>query len=345
MQIVHQLARQYKQLYVVQRTPASVDVRDQQETDEEWFDNEVARSKGWHRERMRNFHQHFTLGGITAANLVNDGWTRAPCLVGITGYPGGFKLPKEIPAYTAKLVKVDTPRQNRVHARVNQEVRDPDTTEKLKPWNPVWCKRPLFHDDYLQTFNQDNVTLVDTNGKGIDQMMADSLMINDIAYQTNIAVFATGLNGVFMSKEWPRVDPTTLHGAIDANFPNLFLSGPQQTSISGNYRFNLDECAKHISYILTEEKRRANGVHFTVAPSVEAAEDWGMQVMMHSAPMGVTVRSTPGYFNLEGDLGRAPPEQQMGLEKSDLWSSGIEHWFGIIVNWRAGGDMKGIVVS
>ncbi|KAJ5827284.1 hypothetical protein N7447_004047 [Penicillium robsamsonii] len=363
VQIVPQLAKWCKHLYVIQRTPASVDVRDQQETDEEWFRKEVAQSNGWQRERMRNFHQHFTLGKMPAVNLVNDGWTRAPGLVGLTGYTEGPKTPEEIPAYTARLVEIDAPRQKRIHARVDEEVKDPFTAEKLKPWYPVWCKRPLFHDDYLKTFNQDNVTLIDTDGNGIDRMTADSLVIDDKSYQVDVVVFATGflappagtpseksnmsiigLNGVSMSEEWPRFGPTTLHGAIDVKFPNLFLCGPQQASTSGNYRFNLDEYAKHISYILTEAKRRAGGVQFVVAPSTEAAEDWGMQLMMHSAPMGVAIGCTPGYFNLEGDLDRMPPQKQMVLARSGLWGSGIEHWLGIIEKWRAEGDMKGILV-
>ncbi|CAG8936134.1 unnamed protein product [Penicillium salamii] len=363
VQIVPQLARWCKQLYVVQRTPASVDVRDQRETDEEWFYQEVARSKGWQRERMRNFHQHFTLGERPTLNLVNDGWSRAPGLVGITGYTEGPKSPEEIPAYMARLVEIDASRQSRIHARVDEEVEDPITAEKLKPWYPVWCKRPTFHGDYLKAFNKDNVTLVDTDGKGIDCMTTDSVVIGDKTYQADIVIFATGFlappagtpaektnmsiigfNGVSMSDEWSRRGPTTLHGVIDAKFPNLFLSGPVQGSLSGNFRFSLDEYAKHISYILIEAKRRANGAKFSVAPSVEAAEDWGMQVMMHSPPMGVAIGCTPGYFNLEGDLDRKSPEQLMVSARSGLWGSGIEHWLGVIEDWRADGGMKGILV-
>lgn len=332
VQIVPELAKWCKHLFVVQRTPASVDFRDQRETDNDRFHKDIAQSKGWQRVRMRNFHQHFTLGEMSKVNLVNDGWTRAPGLVGLTGCPEGPKLPEEIPVYTENLTEIDIPRQNNIHARIDEEVKDSTTAEKLKPWYPTWCKRPLFHDNYLKTFNQDNVTLIDTDGKGIDLMTTDSLVIGDKSYPADVVVFATGflappagtpaekanisiigLNGVSMSKEWPRFGPTTLHGVIDAKFPNLFLSGPQQASTSGNYRFNLDEYAKHISYILAEAKHRAKGAHFAVAPSTEAAEDWSMQVMMHSAPMGVAIGCTPGYFNLEGDLDRVPPEHQMVL--------------------------------
>lgn len=363
VQAVPHLAKWSKHLYVVQRTPASVDVRDQRETDEEWFHREVARSKGWQRERMRNFHQHFTLGKAPDVNLVDDEWTRAPGLVGLTGYTEGPKDPRDIQAYATRLVEVDAPHQKRIHARVDREVKDPATAEKLKPWYPIWCKRPLFHDDYLKTFNEENVTLVDTDGKGIDRITSDSLVIGDKTYQADVIVFATGflappagtpaekanmtiigLDGVSMSNEWPRVGPTTLHGVIDAKFPNLFLSGPQQASTSGNYRFNLDEYAKHMSYILAEAKRRANGAPFVVAPSPEAAEDWSMEVTNHAAPMAVAVGCTPGYFNLEGELDKVPPEYQMVLARSGLWGSGIEHWIGVIEDWRAKGDMKGIEV-
>ncbi|KAJ5628463.1 hypothetical protein N7490_010691 [Penicillium lividum] len=364
VQVVPQLAKWCKHLYVIQRTPASVNFRDQRETDEEWFLKEVSATKGWQRERMRNFHQHFTLGELPALNLVNDEWTRAPGLVGLTGNPEGPKLPEDIPAYKARLVEVDVPYQKRIHARIDEEVNDPAIAEKLKPWHPIWCKRPLFHDDYLKSFNQDNVTLVDTDGKSVDKMTANSVVVGDKAYEVDLVIFATGflappagspaekasmsiigLNEVSMSKEWPRLGPTTLHGVIDTKFPNLFISGPQQASTSGNYRFTLDEYAKHIAYILAESKRRASDVPIVIAPSAEAAEDWAMQVMMHSAPMGAVMGCTPGYFNLEGELDRVPPEQQMVLARSGIWGWGIEHWIGVIEKWRADGDMKGIVVS
>jgi len=44
-------------------------------------------------------------------------------------------------------------------------VIDPATAEALKPWYGYFCKRPCFHDEYLQTFNRDNVTLVDTQAR------------------------------------------------------------------------------------------------------------------------------------------------------------------------------------
>ncbi|KAJ5714264.1 uncharacterized protein N7483_011445 [Penicillium malachiteum] len=365
VQIVPILAKWCKHLYVVQRTPSAVDTRDQRKTDIEWFHQHVASGPGWQRARIKNFHRHLVLDETEkpAINLVNDGWTRAPGLLGLTGHPNGPMTPDEIPAYRARLIELDTPRQNRIRARVDQQVHDPIIAEKLKPWYPTWCKRPAFHDDYLQAFNRTNVTLIDTDGKGVDEIKPEGLIIGDRKYNVDVIIFATGyqappsgspaekanmtmigVNGVSLSEEWAVKGPATLHGVLDAKFPNLFLSGPQQASTSGNYRFNLDELAKHTAYILAECNRRAKGAKFAVAPSVEATEEWAMQVIMRSAPFGVMAGCTPGYLNLEGDIEKVPPEKRMILARSSVWGWGIENWIDVIEKWRDEGSMKGIVV-
>ncbi|KAJ5587878.1 uncharacterized protein N7459_003643 [Penicillium hispanicum] len=363
VQVVPHLARWSKHLYVLQRTPAAVDRRDQRETDEEWFRKTVAQSKCWQRERMKNFHQHFTLDEQPEINLVDDGWTRAPGLVGLAGNANGPKSLEEVAAYTAKLYDIDHPRQSRIRVRVDEQVKDPAIAAKLKPWYPSWCKRPLFHDEYLDTFNRDNVTLVDTDGKGIDSLTEDSITVGNESYPVDVIVFATGFrapaagssadkanmtvvgtDGISMSEEWDRVGPTTLHGVLDAKFPNFFLSGPAQASLSGNYRFNLDELAKNAAYIIAESKRRADGKPFAVAPTAEAAEAWATQVMMHGAPLAVVLGCTPGYGNLEGDIDRAPVEKQMVMARSGIWGWGIEDFVAVIEAWRAEGDMQGIEV-
>jgi cation diffusion facilitator CzcD-associated flavoprotein CzcO len=276
IQAVPQLASWCKHLYVIQRAPASVDIRDQREMDVHRFNAEVCRGKVWQRERMRNFNAHFTLGEPPAVNLVDDEWTRVPGLVGVTGNPNGPILPSEIAPYTSKLIEIDISRQNRIRTRVDEQVNDPVTAVKLKPWYPSFCKRPLLHDDYLATFNKSNVSLIDTDGKGADRITADSLLIGKEEYKADILIFATGYrspstgttankanltiigkNGVSMSTEWPRFGPTTLHGILDVKFPNLFLSSPQQARLSGNYAFTMGEYAKHAAYRPLPKPRRA----------------------------------------------------------------------------------------
>jgi cation diffusion facilitator CzcD-associated flavoprotein CzcO len=364
VQIVPHLARWAKQMYVVQRTPASVDHREQRETDPDWFRENVATSSGWQRERLRNFHQHFTTGKPPAVNLVDDEWTRAYGLVGLAGNAAGPKTMDDLPEYMEKLHAIDLPRQNRIRKRVEELIEDPAVAKKLQAWYPSWCKRPAFHEEYLQTFNRANVTLIDTEGKGIDRLTSDSIVSGEQSYAVDIVIFATGFrapftgspadkanvtivgrNGVSMSKEWARNGPSTLHGVLDRNFPNLFLSGPWQASNSPNYLFNLDVLAKLSAYILAGAKRKAEGAPLTVTTSTKAAENWGMQVLMHSAPGAAIIGCTPGYFNVEGEIDRVPPEMQMAMARSGVWGHGIEDFVRNVEAWLGEGKMQGIEVQ
>lgn len=363
IQAVPELARWSKHLYVVQRTPGAVDVRGQKDTDEEWFRQEVARSQDWQRERMRNWHGHISTEAPPDINLVDDGWTRAPALVALSGGAQCPKTPEELSAYIKMLNEIDLPRQDLIRARVDEHVKDAITAAKLKPWYQTWCKRPLFHDQYLETFNRDNVTLLDTEGRGVDKITADSIVIGDESYPVDVIVFATGYrtpiagspadkanlaifgnNGVSMGEEWARTGPSTLHGVVDTNFPNLFLSGPGQASLSGNFCFNLDQFARHVAYILTESQRKADGKKFTVRLTPEAAEDWGTQITKHAAAFGPLIGCTPGYFNLEGEAQRIPVEFQAVAARSGILGTGVESYVAIIEAWRAEGSMKGIEV-
>ncbi|CZR60107.1 related to monooxigenase [Phialocephala subalpina] len=364
VQCIPHLAKWSKHLYVIQRTPSAVDRRDQRETDPEWFHKEVARSSGWQRERLRNFHQHFTTEEQPAINMVDDGWTWATALVALAGNINGPKSIEELPAYIKKLRTIDLPRHNRVHALVETVVKDPSVAKKLQAWYPSWCKRPCFHDDYLSTFNRDNVTLVDTDGKGLDRLTSDSIVAGNQSYPVDVIIFATGFrepfggtpaekanltitgrNGVSMSQEWARNGPATLHGVLDHQFPNIFLSGPYQASLSPNFLFNDDSLAKHAAYIFAESKRRAEGKPFVVASTADAVEDWALQVQMRSLSMAAFMGCTPSYFNLEGALDKIPPEAQMTMSRSGHWGHGIEDFLGHVEAWRAEGSMQGIEVQ
>ncbi|PVI04021.1 flavin-binding monooxygenase-like family protein [Periconia macrospinosa] len=364
IQIIPELARWAKHLYVVQRTPASVDVQDQKETDEEWFRNEVAAVPGWQRERHRNFHEHFTPEAPPAVNVVKDAWTRAPALVGLTGTPYGPKAIEELPAYVQKLKELDLPRQNRIRKRVEEEVHDKEVAARLQPWYPSWCKRPVFHDEYLSVFNRENVTLLDTEGKGPERITSDSIIVGGKSYPVDVIVCGTGFrapftgtpaekanatilgrNGVSITNEWARSGPLTQHGVLDHNFPNLFFSGPWQGGNAPNYLFAVDMFATHAAYILSEARRKADGKKFAVSPTATAAQSWSMQVAMKSVRMGAIFGCTPSYLNVEGGLDKIPPEMQPIVASSGLWGSGIENFLDIIEAWRKEGSLQGIQVE
>lgn len=364
IQVVPEVARWAKHVYVVQRTPSAVDEREQRDTDPQWFHEEVATSMGWQRERLRNFHQQFTTEKQPDVDLVKDKWTIAVGMCAIAGNAAGPKTMEELPAYMEKLHGLDAPRQDRIRKRVEQVVEDPETAKKLQAWYPTWCKRPAFSHEYLQAFNRDNVTLVDTEGKGLDRITADSVVFGDKSYVVDVIICATGFRAPFtgspaqkanmtvlgtdgksMTDEWARTGPSTQHGVLDANFPNLFLSGPWQAALSPNNLFNVDALAKHAAYILAEAKKKADGKPFKVKVSPEAAENWGMQVLMRSPPMAAIAGCTPGYFNVEGAIDRAAPEFQRIMARSGLWGHGIEDFIDVIEAWREEGSMQGIQVQ
>ena len=144
MQCVPHLAASAKHLYVCQRTPSSIDVRDNRPTDPEWA---AELKPGWQRERMDNFNALVT-GQPQEVDLVDDGWTS---LIGkmlrlyLESQEGeALSLPDIMDL--ANLEKM-----NELRARIEALVENPDTSEALKPWYRMFCKRPCFHDQYLQT--------------------------------------------------------------------------------------------------------------------------------------------------------------------------------------------------
>ena len=164
IQCVPPVARSARHLYLFQRTPASVDVRGNRPTDEEWFRSQ---EPGWQRERMMNFTQ-WTSGLPQAVDLVADSMTdlfREKSLsVGIAMAPDERER--------AEIAKME-----RVRQRVDAIVQDRATAEALKPYFHYFCKRPGFSDNYLQVFNRPNVTLVDTAGRGVEQVTRRGLAV------------------------------------------------------------------------------------------------------------------------------------------------------------------------
>src|SRR6185295_11717703 len=103
-------------------------------------------------------------GGQAEEDLVSDGWTDIIRNLSVVGKaraaPAGADLGE-------LLQLADFQKMEQVRARVDQVVADKATAEALKPYYNQFCKRPCFHDEYLGAFNRPNVTLVDTQGRGV----------------------------------------------------------------------------------------------------------------------------------------------------------------------------------
>jgi cyclohexanone monooxygenase len=187
VQCVPHLGETAEHLYVFQRTPSSIDVRANRPTDPEWA---KSLSPGWHRHRMDNFNT-LVSGGFQPEDLVNDGWTDIirKLLVMVQQEPGSIGTPDGI-AKTMELA--DFQKMEQIRARVDSIVGDPATAEALKPYYRQFCKRPCFHDEYLQTFNRPNVTLVDTKGRGVERITEKGAVVAGVEYPLDCLIYATG---------------------------------------------------------------------------------------------------------------------------------------------------------
>src|SRR5207237_7943594 len=155
-----------------------------------------------------------------------------------------------------------------IRARIDQTVKDPVTAAALKPWYRQFCKRPCFHDEYLQTYNRPNVTLVDTHGRGVERLTETGVVANGVEYPVDCLIFATGFevgttytrragydiigrDGVTLSEHW-HDGMRTLHGLQTHGFPNCFFLGFTQTAVTVSVPYALNEQAKHASFIIDE---------------------------------------------------------------------------------------------
>ena len=280
IQVVPELAKWAKELYVFQRTPASVDERGQRLTDSSWW-AETANKPGWQKQRNCNFiSQIVDTYSKPPTNAVADKWTEMASYSALVGSPTQVTL-ETIPYHMANLHAIDLPRQDRIRARVDGIVMNPETASSLKAYYPSWCKRPCFHDDYLQSFNRPNVHLVDTDGKGPEGLTSTTIIANEKEYPLDVLIFSTGFrtpacggptakaNADVVGKDGRTMEDTfqedgvrTLHGILAPGFPNFFFPGLAQAGVTPNFTFMIDQYATHAAYIVAESMRRASSLSF-----------------------------------------------------------------------------------
>jgi cyclohexanone monooxygenase len=304
IQCVPMLAKDAKELFVFQRTPSAVNERGNRPTDPEWA---ASLEPGWQMRRMENFLN--ILSGLDEGeDLVDDAWTRE--FAAVTHY---IDENAEAPPLERQ-EQLDFEAMEKIRARIDREVDDPATAEALKPWYGLMCKRPTFHDSYLTTFNRDNVTLVDTRGRGIERIVEKGIVADGKLYELDCIVFATGFyTGGTMVRNW-GFDPLgsrgetlsarlgrkfeTLHGMHVEDFPNLFVVGFSQGVLATTRTYDMmiqtELCAR-----IVERCRNEGIARVEVTP--EGVKGW--QDEMAAARLDLKqyyLECTPGLFNLEG---------------------------------------------
>ncbi|HUO11708.1 MAG TPA: NAD(P)/FAD-dependent oxidoreductase, partial [Caulobacteraceae bacterium] len=349
IQCVPHLGEWAKQLYVFQRTPSSVDVRNNAETDPAWA---ASLRPGWQKERRDNFNT-LVSGGDADVDLVHDGWTDIfRNLTGNAAKQASRKLGRRLTGEErAEVMQIaDYRKMNQVRSRVDQLVKDPAIAAKLKPWYRQFCKRPCFHDEYLQTFNRPNVELVDTNGRGVERLTERGVVVDGREYEVDCLIFATGFEvgtsytrragydivgrgGLTLSEHWAD-GLRTLHGLTSHGFPNCFFLGFTQTAITISVPQALNEQANHLAYMVSQARARGAAV---LEPTAEAEQAYVDEVRS-LARMGQRfyAECTPGYYNSEG---RASNRQGFF---SDMYGAGPLRFFEVLAGWRAEGTMPGV---
>ena len=347
VQCVPHLARACKELYVFQRTPSSVDVRDNRPTDPEWF-AEIA-TPGWQQRWLDNFTANQT-GGMAEEDLVMDGWTDLARRIRsrIMALPPDDFTPEKM---MAAFEESDFEKMEEIRARVDAIVEDQATAQNLKAWYRQLCKRPCFHDEYLQSFNEPGAHLVDTDGKGVERITETAVVVAEHEYEVDCIIYAsgfevgteytrragydlTGRDGEKLSEHWAE-GMRTLHGIHVHGFPNVFIVQPTQgANLISNVPHNLTESGRTIA--ATIKHALDNG--FDEIEVTKEAEDAWIELLL-SGPGLMIIGSpdcTPGYYNNEGmDPG---PAAKLNVGHPN----GATAYFQYLDGWRSSGTFEGL---
>lgn len=339
IQCVPKLAESAKQLFVFQRTPSYVAARDNARTDPAWVET---LEPGWQQRRMENFTAQFT-GIVHEEDMVRDGWTVL-----------ARNLRERLMAdptqdVAAALDEEDMKLMARGRERVSEIVKDPVRAEALQAWFSVYCKRPCFHDEYLQAFNNPNVELVDTKGRGVEAITERGCVVDGVEHPLDCLIFATGFetsgdfstrsgfvmrgrDGRTLSDRWSS-GVSTLHGLYSRGFPNCFIISQTQSGMSVNFPHMLNEQSKHAAHIVGHCLE--HGVD-TVEPAEHAEREWVDTIVKMATGRGKALQQcTPGYYNNEG---RPSPT---GATASP-YAAGPVAFLEVLREWRAKGDLAGL---
>ena len=335
------------ELFVFQRTPSSIDVRNNRDTDPAWA---KSLEPGWQKRRMENFN-NLVSGIPESEDLVGDGWTDiiGKLLVMVRNNANADFSPEGL-AQTMELA--DFEKMEQIRSRVDQIVHDNSTAEALKPYYRQFCKRPCFHDEYLQTFTRPNVTLVDTAGQGVDCITERGIVANGVEYELDCIIYATGFevgteysrragyeiigrDGITLTEKWAD-GASTFHGFHTRGFPNCFIISNLQSGFTVNFPHMLSEQATHLGYILSHAEK--NGI--TRIETTKKAEDEWVQKIISLSQMNVKFLEscTPGYYNNEGK----PSDRAI---QNGSFGGGSVAFIQLLENWRADKSFAGLELT
>ncbi|MBL6953228.1 MAG: NAD(P)/FAD-dependent oxidoreductase [Alphaproteobacteria bacterium] len=306
VQVIPELAKIVKELYVFQRTPSSIDVRDQRATTPEEIEA-WSHEPGWalaRRERLAKISS-----GRTALKG-NDDY--------LSGKVDDFKVRKQHSEILSpeelmqKQLNTNFRIMEQIRGRVDAIVKNPKTAAALKPYYPYGCKRPTFHDEFLPVFNLPHVTLVDTAPLGVGKINANGVIHDGTEYPLDVLIYATGFQwmatstfnlitgrgGQTLQQKWQTEGTKTFLGLHSHGFPNLFImSGPQGGGGQFNFTRGIDAHTDYVIWMLDTLRARGAGiVDIKKEPENEYAAHC-READINTRPL----RDCLSYYNGDGD--------------------------------------------
>ena len=281
VQVIPEIAKVVGQLVVFQRTPSTIDVRDQRATTREEIET-WSKEPGWARARRERLSR--ISSGRTALKG-NDDY--------LSGKVADFRERRQYDRQLSpqelieRQLNTNFRIMEQIRARVDSIVQDPKTSAALKPYYPYGCKRPTFHDEYLPTFNLPHVTLVDTAPLGVSTINARGVVHDGIEYPLDVLIYATGFqwmatstfnmitgrDGQTLRQKWKDEGVRTFLGLHSHGFPNLFImSGPQGGGGQFNFTLGIEAHTDYVIWMLnTLRNRNTSVVDIRKEPEVDYA--------------------------------------------------------------------------
>ena len=347
VQCIPPLARDSGELFVFQRTPSSIDVRNNHPIDASEF---AKLEPGWQRKWLMNFAT-LQMAGFAEEDLVKDGWTDIAQRIRkrVVAEMGENDATLDFELIAKAYEDCDDEKMEEIRARVDEIVEDPATAEALKPWYRQLCKRPCFHDEYLQSYNVPTCHLIDTDGKGVERIDETGVWANGTHYELDCLILGSGFevhlahsatyetvgrNGLKLSEHWSS-GMRSLHGVYVHGFPNLFIEGLSHGArLISNITHNLNEAGLEIAAVVA-------GALESGAAEVEATEEaeraWVDLLNSGDGSLLSNPDCTPGYYNNEGQ-----EPTPADLQSAAGYPAGPAAYFEFIDQWRNAETFDGL---
>jgi cation diffusion facilitator CzcD-associated flavoprotein CzcO len=284
VQAVPEIAEQATHVYVLQRTP-NYDIAGRNGSlDPEYVRDTKANYKDiWQRTRETSFGFPYDAPDRSALSVSADERQR---IYEAAWAQGGFRIGLTFNDLLINSEANETASEF-LRSKIRERVHDPEVAELLAPKDhPFFTKRPPLENGYYDTFNRDNVTLVDVRCSPIERITPRGVQTRDAEYEVDSIVYATGFDamtgtlfkmgitgrgGVTLNEKWAE-GPRTYLGVATHGFPNMFMiTGPQSPSVLSNMPVSIEQ---HVDWIADCLKYMSDHKIDKVEPLPEAEDDW-----------------------------------------------------------------------